>query len=118
MSLTLIHIKQQSFEQWGQRRASRSFSMQMKHLKTSARLCNTNSSFCQSTSSSASTANSKWLHRKDIVMKPLVKLHNTTHLNLLSLISSDSRAKQDDDLDGFFFPYFYILGTYQSFKKS
>lgn len=37
--LTLMQLKQQSFEQWGQRRASLSFSMQMKQRNTSAMLC-------------------------------------------------------------------------------
>lgn len=34
-----MQLKQQSLEQWGQRRASRSFSMQMKQRNTSAMLC-------------------------------------------------------------------------------
>ena len=39
-----MQMKQQSLEQWGQSRASRSFSMQMKHRNTSARLSTLGSS--------------------------------------------------------------------------
>lgn len=41
--LTLMQLKQQSLEQCGQRRASLSFSMQIKHRNTSAILCIENS---------------------------------------------------------------------------
>lgn len=39
LRLTRMQLKQQSLEQWGQRRASLSFSMQMKQRNTSAMLC-------------------------------------------------------------------------------
>lgn len=46
--LTRMQLKQQSLEQCGQRRASRSFSMQMKQRKTSAMLCKETDFFRQS----------------------------------------------------------------------